>query len=68
MFTSDEEQLMRILKSSGQYRDEKPNAYYQKIIKDEIRFVEGLKGRQPSMPAQSFGSGKGGHRGINAKS
>lgn len=68
MFTSDEEQLLRILKSSGQYRDEKPNAYYRKMIKDEIKFVEGLKGKQPSAPVHSIGSDKGGHRGINAKS
>ena len=68
MFTTDEEQLMRILKSSGQYRDEKPNSYYQKMIKDEIKFVEGLKGKQPSTPIRSSGSGKGGHFGINAKS
>ncbi len=68
MFTGDEEQIMRILKSSGQYRDEKPNAYYQQLIKDEIKFIEGLKGKQTSAPARSSGSGKGGHFGVNAKS
>lgn len=68
MFTGDEEQIMRILKSSGQYRDEKPNAYYQQLIKDEIKFIEGLKGKQTSAPVRSSGSGKGGHFGINAKS
>lgn len=68
MFTGDEEQIMRILKSSGQYRDEKPNAYYQQLIKDEIKFIEGLKGKHTSVPVRSSGSGKGGHFGINAKS
>ena len=68
MFTGDEEQIMRILKSSGQYRDEKPNAYYQQLIKDEIKFIEGLKGKHTSAPARSSGSGKGGHFGVNAKS
>ena len=28
---NDEEQLLRIFKSSGQYRDDKPNAYYMKM-------------------------------------
>lgn len=68
MFTSDEEQLLRILKSSGQYRDEKPNAYYQKMIKDEIRFIESLKDKQPSAPSRVFGDDKVGHRSVNAKS
>lgn len=68
MFTGDEEQIMRILKSSGQYRDEKPNAYYQQLIKDEIKFIEGLKGKHTSGPVRSSGSGKGVHSGINAKS
>ena len=68
MFTGDEEQIMRILKSSGQYRDEKPNAYYQQLIKDEIKFIEGLKGKHTSVPVRSSGSGKGVHSGINAKS
>ena len=68
MFTSDEEQIMRILKSSGQYRDEKPNSYYQKMIKDEIKFIESLKGNKSNVPGHSTGSGKGGHFGINAKS
>lgn len=68
MFTSDEEQIMRILKSSGQYRDEKPNSYYQKMIKDEIKFIESLKGNKTNVSGHSTGSGKGGHFGINAKS
>ena len=68
MFTGDEEQIMRILKSSGQYRDEKPNAYYQQLIRDEIKFIEGLKGKHTSAPVRSSGSVKGGHFGINAKS
>ena len=68
MFTSDEEQIMRILQSSGQFKNGKPNGYYEKIIKDEIKFVEGLKGIQPIQPKRSSDNGKGGHFGINAKS
>ena len=67
MFTGDnEEQLLRIFKSSGQYRDEKPNAYYEKMAKEQIQFVAGLRSKQPIVP--SLTSGKGGHVGLNAKS
>ena len=41
--TSDKEKLLRIFKASGQYRDEKPNAYYEKLAEEELRFVSGLK-------------------------
>lgn len=67
MFTgNDEEQLLRIFRSSGQYRDDKPNAYYEKMAREQIEFVATLRGKPQSAP--SFGSDKGGHRGINAKS
>ena len=35
----DKEQLMRIFKSSGQYRDEKPNAFYENLADESIEFV-----------------------------
>ena len=64
----DEQQLLRIFKSSGQYRDEKPNAYYEKLAKQEIQFVARLKGGEAKAPSLASGSGRGGHRAINAKS
>ena len=69
MFTgNDEEQLLRIFRSSGQYRDDKPNAYYEKMAKEQIEFVAKLRGKPQRAPSHNFGSDKGGHRGINAKS
>lgn len=69
MFTgNDEEQLLRIFRSSGQYRDDKPNAYYEKMAKEQIEFVANLRGKPQGAPSHNFGSDKGGHRGINAKS
>ena len=69
MFTgNDEEQLLRIFRSSGQYRDDKPNAYYEKMAKEQIEFVANLRGKPQGAPSHNFGSNKGGHRGINAKS
>ena len=64
----DEQQLLRIFKSSGQYRDEKPNAYYEKLAKQEIQFVARLKGGEAKAPSLASESGRGGHRAINANS
>ena len=63
---NDEEQLLRIFKSSGQFRDEKPNAYYSKMADEELQFVAGLRARSV-MPAASR-QGEKGHYGVNAKS
>ena len=62
--TSDKEKLLRIFKASGQYRDEKPNAYYSKMADEELRFVAGLK-TQPAAQNTSHTS-KSGHF-ANAK-
>ena len=40
----DKERLMRLFRSSGQYRDEKPNSYYGKIADDAILFIAKIKG------------------------
>lgn len=43
MFTNgDGEQLLRVFRSSGQYR-EKPAGYYEKMAKDAMCFIEKLK-------------------------
>ena len=39
MYTDDNEQLLRLFKSSGQFRDEKPNAFYGKMADDAIKFI-----------------------------
>lgn len=62
--TSDKEKLLRVFKASGQYRDEKPNAYYSKMADEELRFVAGLK-KQPAAQNTSQTSKSG--RFANAK-
>ena len=52
VYTSDKEKIMRVFKASGQYRDEKPNAYYDQMMSEEIRFVAGLR-EKPALPAAS---------------
>lgn len=45
------EQLLRIFRASGQFRDSKPNAYYEQMAKDEMKFVAGLKKPMPTTTA-----------------
>ena len=62
---NDEEQLLRLFKSSGQFRDEKPNAYYMQMAQKGLRFISATK--------QSFSQTNGAGRftkgkvGINSK-
>lgn len=37
------EQLLRVFRSSGQYRDEKPNGYYEKMADDSILFISRIR-------------------------
>lgn len=62
---SDKEQLMRIFKSSGQFRDEKPNSYYEKLASDAMKFITDTK-KSFAPISQSFGMGKS-KQGLNAK-
>lgn len=57
------EQLLRIFRASGQYRESKPNSYYEKLAKEEMQFVASLKTSAPPAAAKSSGS-----RFTNAKS
>lgn len=50
--TSDRDKLMRVFKASGQYRDDKPNAYYERMATEEMQFVSGLR-EKPAAPAAS---------------
>lgn len=44
--TTDKEKLLRVFRASGQYRDEKPNAYYSKMADEELQFMAELRSRQ----------------------
>lgn len=61
----DEEQLMRVFQSSGQFRDEKPNAVYEKMAKQSIEHLTRLKSSKVSAPIGG-NIGKR-HVGLNAK-
>lgn len=63
MFTGeDKEQLLRVFRASGQYHEDKPNSYYEKMAADEMQFVAGL--HKPATPAAAKNSGS---RFSNAK-
>lgn len=52
MFTGENtEQLLRIFRVSGQYREDKPNSYYEKMAKEEMKFVASLKTPVPAVTA-----------------
>ena len=46
VYTTDKEKLLRVFRASGQYRDEKPNAYYDKMATEELQFMAELRSRQ----------------------
>ena len=50
------EQLLRIFRASGQFREVKPNAYYEQIAREETQFVAGLKKPVPAATAAKSGS------------
>lgn len=60
----DKEQLLRIFKSSGQFRDEKPNSFYEKMAEQFIKFVDRIKSQNTKPITPSWGKGKSG---ANAK-
>ena len=60
----DKEQLLRIFKSSGQFRDEKPNSFYERMAEQSLKFVESIKSKNASPLRPIWGKGKGG---VNAK-
>ena len=47
------EQLLRIFRASGQFREDKPNSYYEKMAKEEMQFVANLKPSAPPAAAKS---------------
>lgn len=50
------EQLLRIFRASGQFREDKPISYYEKMAKEEMKFVAGLKTNTPPVAAKSTAS------------
>lgn len=54
----NEEQLLRIFKASGQFKADKPNAYYERMAKEEMKFVAGLKTKNPVMSSSNAGSSR----------
>ena len=65
IYTQDKDKLLRIFKASGQFRDEKPNAYYNKLADESIAFIAGT--RSQNKPAAVKPTAKTG-RYANAKS
>ena len=61
----DQDRLLRVFRSSGQYREEKPNAYYEKMAENSLKFISDTKRSFAPMGEQSgFSKGK---VGINSK-
>ncbi len=57
MYTAENtEQLLRIFRASGQFREDKLNAYYEKMAREEMKFVSGLKQPKPAVTAAKSGS------------
>lgn len=64
MYTGENtEQLLRIFRASGQFREDKPNSYYEKMAKEEMQFVANLK--PSALPAAAKSTG---NRFANTKS
>ena len=62
---NDEEQLLRIFKSSGQFRDEKPNDYYMKLASESMKTIREMRGSIAA--AQENNGFTKGKIGINSK-
>lgn len=61
----DQDRLLRVFRSSGQYREEKPNAYYEKMAENSLKFISDTKRSFAPMGEQrGFSKGK---QGINSK-
>ena len=60
----DKEQLLRIFKSSGQFRDEKPNSFYEQMADQSLKFVARIKSENTTPMRPTWGKGKAG---VNAK-
>ena len=64
IFTDDKEQVMRLFRSSAQYRSEKPNAHYEKLNNDAMAFVQKMRA---DMTAATINNASRSHIVANAK-
>ena len=62
---NDEEQLLRLFKSSGQFRDEKPNSYYMKMASESMKSIREM--RESVMVTNVASGATKGKIGINSK-
>ena len=60
----DKDQVLRIFRSSGQYRDEKPDSFYEKMAEQSILFVERIRNESVKTMISAQDKEK---RSINAK-
>lgn len=63
----DKEQLLRVFKSSGQFRDAKPNAFYEKMAEQSMQFISRVKSGM-TKPSESVSGSRKAKFGMNAKS
>lgn len=61
----DKDRLIRVFRSSGQYREEKPNAYYEKMAENSLKFISDTK--RSFAPIGEQGGFSKGKQGINSK-
>ena len=64
IFAEDKEQVMRLFRSSAQYRGEKPNAHYEKLADNAMAFVQKMRA---DMAAAAVGNASKSHIVANAK-
>lgn len=60
----DKEQLLRVFRSSGQFREEKPTGFYDEMAKQSLQFVSRIRTDEPISTPVSSGKGR---FGMNAK-
>ena len=66
MFTGgDTEQLLRIFKSSGQFNENKPMSFYERLAERATNFIKELKAPNEKSPKFNIGSKR--HFGLNSK-
>ncbi len=64
IFAEDKEQVMRLFRSSAQYRGEKPNAHYEKLADNAMSFVQKMRA---DMAAASIDGASRTNAGVHAK-
>ena len=64
IFADDKEQVMRLFRSSAQYRGEKPNAHYEKLADNAMSLVQKMRA---DMAAASIDGASRTNAGVHAK-